>query len=78
MDRLIIELHLAQAERHVIESEHHVARQRELIATMERDGHDTLQARATLAQFEEMQALHRADRDRLRQELRHTSPQSSA
>ena len=47
----------------------HVARQRELVAKLERDGHPTFQAVETLAQFEELLGLHIADRDRLRREL---------
>ena len=69
MDRSMIREHLAQAERHVSEGERHVARQREIVATLERDGHDTVAARATLTQFEELQAMHVADRDRLLGEL---------
>ena len=69
MDRALIEDHLAQAERHVSEGEGHIARQREIVATLEHDGHDTVAARATLAQFEDVQRLHVADRDRLRREL---------
>jgi hypothetical protein len=61
--------HLAQAERHVAEGERHVARQRELIAELERDGHDTVQARELLVQFEGLQVMHVADRDRLRREF---------
>ena len=61
--------HLDQARRHVAEGAEHVVRQRELVARMERDGHDTAEARRLLGQFEEMQALHVADRDRIEDEL---------
>lgn len=61
--------HLAQAERHVAEGERRIARQRELVAELARDGHDTDQATQLLRQFEELQALHVVDRDRLRKEL---------
>jgi hypothetical protein len=60
---------LALAERHVSEAEIHVARQRELVAKMERDGHETGLARALLLKFEELLAIHKADRDRLRSEV---------
>jgi hypothetical protein len=42
-----------------------------LVDKLEQEGHMTLasEARETLAQFEEMQAMHVADRDRLRKEL---------
>ena len=69
MDRALTEDHLAQAERHVADGHRHVAHQRELVANLERDGHDAVQARSLLAQFESLLALHIADRDRLRSEL---------
>ena len=61
--------HLEQARRHVAEGERHILRQRELVAEMERDGHGTAEARRLLEQFEEMQTLHVADRDRIENEL---------
>jgi hypothetical protein len=36
---------------------------------LERDGHDTKAARAILDQFEELQAMHLADRARILREL---------
>lgn len=69
MDRAIWQEHLAQAERHVAQGEGHIAKQRAIIANLERDGHDARVARDLLRQLEEMQALHIATRDRLRQEL---------
>lgn len=44
-------------------------RQREIVAELERDGHDVSEARKLLVQFEELQAMHVADRDRLIDEL---------
>src|SRR5262249_31428811 len=44
MDRSLIEEHLAQANRHVAEGEGHVTKRRELVAQLERDGHDTTEA----------------------------------
>lgn len=70
MDPQMIKRHLAQAEQHVAEGEKHLIRQRELIAKLERDGHDTKEATAFLEQLEEMQGMHVADRDRLKNELR--------
>ena len=69
MDHATIADHLAQAERHVVAGERTLAHQRGLVAELERDGHDTSQARALLVQFEELQALHISNRDRLRREL---------
>jgi len=61
--------HLAQAERHVAQGELHLIRQREIIDELERGGHDTASARDLLLKLEETQALHIADRDRIRAEL---------
>jgi len=69
IDRATIEQHLTLAEKHVAQSIAHVARQRELVAKLEREGHDTLLATDTLAQFEGLLDLHIADRDRLRRAL---------
>lgn len=75
MDKAILQDHLAHADRHVLEGNGHIARQREIVATLEREGHDTVAARALLAQFEELQAMHIADRDRLLRELGNGSVQ---
>jgi hypothetical protein len=61
--------HLALAERHVAEGEQHLARQRKLVAELQRDGHDTALAIELLHEFERTQASHIAERDRLRAEL---------
>jgi len=73
VDRATIEQHLAQAERHVAEGESYVERQRQIVAELERDGHDAATAKALLATFEEMQATQIAERDRLRQALRNAT-----
>jgi hypothetical protein len=69
MDRQTLLDHLALAERHVSEGEIHVSHKRELVARMEHDGHETGMARALLRRFEELRAIHIADRDRLRREM---------
>lgn len=61
--------HLAQAERHVLEGEEHLARQRKVISELERDGHDTTTAVELLREFERSQAAHVEERDRIRAEL---------
>ena len=61
--------HLSQAERHVAEGEMNVERQRILVENLAREGHDTERAEALLKQFEEIQALHIRDRERLLKEL---------
>ena len=69
MDRAMIAEHLAQAERHVTLGERHVAEQRERVINLGQDGHDATGAASLLSQFEELQAQHVADRDRVRREL---------
>jgi hypothetical protein len=60
-----------QAKGIVQEAKRNVANQRKLLASLEADGHTERAAGAQclLGQFEELQALHIADRDRLRKEL---------
>ena len=52
---------LEMAARHVREGEEHIAKQRALIAELERDGHDNMlpAARELLATFEQTLATHR-------------------
>ena len=56
---------LERAERHVALGQRHVTRQRELITELKAGGHDTKLSEQLLQVFEELQALHIADRDRL-------------
>jgi hypothetical protein len=69
MDRKMVEEHLALAEEHVTIGDKNVANQRKAVADLERGGHDTAQARDLLQRFEEIQAMHIADLQRLRREL---------
>jgi hypothetical protein len=69
MDRATLQDTLAAAELHLAEAEHEVANQRELVAALERDGHDADQPTQLLQQLEEVLDVHLADRDRLRKEL---------
>jgi hypothetical protein len=69
MNWAMLEDQLAAAERHLVEAERHVAFQRELVAQLEREGHDAAQATRLLAQFEEVLAMRIADRDRVRKAL---------
>jgi len=66
MDWAMLQEHLAQAERHVVEGERVIARQRDIVAQLERDGHDSTDAMLLLYQFEEIQYLHVDHRDQLR------------
>jgi hypothetical protein len=61
--------HLAIALRNVAQVQRIIAHQHAIITSLERDGLDTSQARAALLQLEELQAIHVADRDRLKKEL---------
>jgi len=72
MDRAILEQHLLQAESHVTLGEQHIARQREIVTQLERDGHGSTEARKLLALFVETQAAHIADVDRLQRQLADT------
>ncbi len=65
MNRAALLQHLARAEAHIATSEKNVRRQRELVAELERDGHDVAVARKLLGEFEKLQAMHLADRDRI-------------
>lgn len=69
MDRAMVRDHLAKAEGHVDLGHRHVARQREIVAELERDGHDVRDAKRLLETFEKLLKMHIADRDRLRREL---------
>lgn len=66
----MLKRHLALAEQHIAVGEKTIAGQWELIAKLQRGKRDTAQARAILDQFEELQAMHLADRERILRELR--------
>jgi len=61
--------HLVQAECEIVLDESHIARQRGVVAERWRQGLDVSQAVARLTRFEELQAMHIAERDRLRAKL---------
>jgi hypothetical protein len=69
MDREMLKRHLAQAEEHIAMGDKNIARQREVIVQLERDGHDTASARNFLREFEQLQPMHIAERERLLREL---------
>ena len=70
MDRRTIAERLTMAERHVAEGRGHIELQQDIVAELERDGHDSTLARMLLATLQETQALHIGDRDRLQRELK--------
>jgi hypothetical protein len=69
MDRGTLEKDLSRAEAHVANGQERIARQHEIIAELEREGHDTVPARELLATFEKTQAMHVANRDRIASKL---------
>jgi hypothetical protein len=69
LSRALLEEYLARAERHVAERERTLARERERVAGLERDGRDATSARDLQASYERILALHIAERDRLRESL---------
>jgi hypothetical protein len=60
---------LAEIERHIVEAEKRVARQREIVAELKRDGRRVTAARGLLAAFEELLSMHLADRQWVREEM---------
>jgi hypothetical protein len=60
------ETELEMAERHVREGAAHVARQKELLEQLRRDGHDDTQAEELLTVFEATLQEHRDDLERIR------------
>lgn len=69
VDREVVVRHLAQAEAHAAQGEIHLARQRQIVHELARDGHDTRLAKELLETFEMTQAGHRVDVARLQKEL---------
>jgi hypothetical protein len=61
---------LALADKHVAEGEKHLARQRQIIASLTQDGHPVDEAVELLQTLEVSQRLHVESRDRLLQELK--------
>ena len=68
------EFFLSFQEERVAIAAQNVARQRELVSQLERDGHNASLAQKMLEQFLEQQALHIADRDRPMKELSEVPP----
>jgi hypothetical protein len=69
MDRSTTEEHLQLAESHVEAGDQLVSRQRQLVSELRKHGLDTTIAVELLKSFEKAQAMHVADRDRLRKEM---------
>ena len=69
MDRRHLEMLLNQAKRHVTAGENGLARQRAVVDELERDGHDSALARKLLVTFENLQAMHVEEAERLTAQL---------
>ncbi len=69
VDQAMARRHLVQAHRAVALGRSHIARQIEIVAELERDGHDATAARRLLATFRDLQVQHEAHRDRLLSEI---------
>ena len=65
----MLKRHLAEAGEHIAAGDKNIARQRDLIAQLERDGRDTASARTFLREFEQLQATLIAELERLLREL---------
>jgi hypothetical protein len=68
MEPMIFQEYLEQVERLVQEGERNVARQRQVVDALDRDGHNTGEAMMLLRQLEDLLAMWIADRDRLHRE----------
>ena len=69
VDQEIGRRHLELANRHVAEGQKRVDAQITLVVKLDRDGHDTRQAKKLLEQFEQILALQIEHRNRIVQEL---------
>ena len=69
MNRELLLEHLAQAERHAADGRRHIESQRRIVAQLVRNGQDSENSRHLLRLFEELEAMHVSDRDRLREQL---------
>jgi hypothetical protein len=69
VDRQTIQRHLQRAEIHIFEAKQLVARQREMVAELEKYEHDLEAARNLLVVFEEISAMQVAHRGQLQREL---------
>ena len=69
MNRATIERRLREVEQHIARGADRIARQHDIIAELERDGHNSTKAKELLVIFEESQQLHTATRERILEEL---------
>jgi hypothetical protein len=72
MDRKTILRDLARARERVAQVERHLKVQQQIVDVLQRDGCNALHARKLLQQYQELQARHISDRDRLERDLSET------
>jgi hypothetical protein len=75
MERLLLCQRVEEAKRHVDDNECRLARQRQILADLERRGHDTTVALESLERLEKMQCAHVAELDRVLVELDELGPE---
>lgn len=75
MDRSTQLTSIEMAQRHVTEGQRRVDKQERLVAELDRDGHDTTEARKLLGNLHITQKLHLEHRNRL---LREFQPQAAS
>ena len=68
----MISKHLTQAEEQVAIGARNIAKQRQILAELEADGHYSSEARTMLANFERNQRMNLFHRERVMQELAHS------
>ena len=78
MDLALIRARLAHAEQHITLGEQTIAKQRAIIARLDRGGLDSTLAENTLRVFEQTQTAYVADRDRVLKALRITNPMTTS
>ena len=72
MDSVMFRRHMELVERHVLEGERRIARQRKIVARLEHGPTESITLRIARELLQEMecgQRLHVADRNRLREQL---------
>jgi hypothetical protein len=74
MNRAILLEHLTLAKEHIEIGSRAIGKQQEIIAKLQAHGHNTFVARKMLKSFEDTQAMHLAERDRIQDELGRQEP----
>src|ERR1700720_3425651 len=69
MGRAMILRHLTRARERVAQGERHLKLQQQIVDVLQRDGRNAPHARKLLQKYQELQARHIADRDRLERDL---------